>query len=171
MRATTLNPIFVYYFPDTQNFKVYRPLTKDKDKWLSNTTGNDVYGANTLPFTGDRLFITSSLKDVMCLYEMGYTAIAPQSETTKLTVPYVDSLKQTFKEVLVFFDTDGEFNPPKSRPGKGKEAANNASKRYGVDMVFTNDDKCKDISDYYQKYGKAKAKKLMDKLEAMKYQD
>tara|TARA_R110000851_G_scaffold214993_7_gene367698 strand:+ start:2227 stop:2535 length:309 start_codon:yes stop_codon:yes gene_type:complete len=100
----------------------------------------------------------------MCLYELGYIAIAPQSETTKLTATYIESLKVSFKEIYIFFDNDGEFNPPKERSGKGKDAAVKAGERYKLEYRFIPDGEPKDISDFYQENGKEKCKKLLKSL-------
>tara|TARA_R110000851_G_scaffold214993_7_gene367697 strand:+ start:1768 stop:2133 length:366 start_codon:yes stop_codon:yes gene_type:complete len=32
MRSTDRNPIFVYYFPNSERLKIYRPLTRGNDK-------------------------------------------------------------------------------------------------------------------------------------------
>ena len=42
----------------------------------------------------------------MCLYEMGYTAISPSSESTFLTPDIIDALKLRFKRILICFDRD-----------------------------------------------------------------
>lgn len=42
----------------------------------------------------------------MCLYEMGYTAISPASESTFLTPDVIDALKLRFKRILICFDRD-----------------------------------------------------------------
>ena len=159
------NPIFCYYFPKTKNVKIYMPLSPTKkDKWRSSCTIKDIQGNDQLPFTGDLLLITSSLKDAMCLYELGYSAIAPQQEGTSLSVSYVDSLKDTFKRVVLFFDNDGTFYPDKGQSGKGKEATKKASKKYDIPYIFTGSDAYKDISDYYKQYGKEKTIELLTKI-------
>lgn len=71
-RGTSTNPIFAYNFPSGR-FKWYRPKTNVKwKKWGGTATQWDVQGIEQLPDSGDILFITSSLKDVMVLYELGY---------------------------------------------------------------------------------------------------
>lgn len=54
---------------------------------------------------GDLLIITKSMKDIMCLYEMGYTAISPASESTFLT-QMLQMHKLRFKRILICFDRD-----------------------------------------------------------------
>ncbi len=69
-----------YCYKIFNHFKIYRPFANKKDKWRTDTTLYDISGFEQLPEYTDTLIITKSLKDVMVLHEMGYAAIAPQSE-------------------------------------------------------------------------------------------
>ena len=42
----------------------------------------------------------------MCLYEMGYTAISPSSESTFISDKALNQLKRRFKRILICFDRD-----------------------------------------------------------------
>lgn len=55
---------------------------------------------------GDLLVITKSLKDVMCLYEYGITAIAPCSENEFLTNTQYQKVKSKFKHIALLWDND-----------------------------------------------------------------
>lgn len=98
------NPMYAYKVYD--HFKIYRPLADKYTKWRNNLAPYDIQGYEQLPEKGDLLIITKSLKDVMCLYEMGYTAISPSSESTFLTPDVIDGLKLRFKCILICFDRD-----------------------------------------------------------------
>lgn len=98
------NPMYAYKVYD--RFKIYRPLADKYTKWRNNLTPYDIQGYEQLPKKGDLLIITKSMKDVMCLYEMGYTAISPASESTFLTPDVIDALKLRFKRILICFDRD-----------------------------------------------------------------
>ena len=98
------NPMYAYKVYD--HFKIYRPLADKYTKWRNNLTPYDIQGYEQLPKKDDLLIITKSLKDVMCLYEMGYTAISPSSESTFLTPDVIDVLKRRFKRILICFDRD-----------------------------------------------------------------
>ena len=98
------NPMYAYKVYN--NFKIYRPLADKYTKWRNNLTPYDIQGYEQLPKKGDLLIITKSMKDVMCLYEMGYTAISPASESTFLTPDVIDALKLRFKRILICFDRD-----------------------------------------------------------------
>lgn len=98
------NPMYAYKVYD--HFKIYRPLADKYTKWRNNLTPYDIQGYEQLPKKGDLLIITKSLKDVMCLYEMGYTAISPSSESTFISDKALNQLKRRFKRILICFDRD-----------------------------------------------------------------
>lgn len=99
------NPMYAYKVYN--NFKVYRPLGDKYTKWRNNLTEYDVQGYEQLPKKGDICIITKSLKDVMCLYEMGIPAISPSSESTWLPDNVLEDILKRFKRVLICFDRDG----------------------------------------------------------------
>ena len=92
-----------YAFKFKNRYKIYSPY-EDKNKWLSNTTKLDVQGFNQLPETGERLIITSSLKDVMCLHAAGYNAIAMQSEMQIPEKKLISELQERFKTIEILYD-------------------------------------------------------------------
>lgn len=98
------NPMYAYKVYD--RFKVYRPLGDKFTKWRNNLTEYDIQGYEQLPKHGDTLVITKSMKDVMCLYEMGYNAISPSSESTFIPDNVLEELKNRFKRILICFDRD-----------------------------------------------------------------
>lgn len=98
------NPMYTYKVYD--RFKIYRPYGDKYTKWRNNLTEYDIQGYEQLPKTGDLLIITKSMKDVMCLYEMGYNAISPSSESTFIPDDILELLKKRFKRILICFDRD-----------------------------------------------------------------
>lgn len=98
------NPMYAYKVYN--HFKIYRPLADKYTKWRNNLTEIDIQGYEQLPESGNLLIITKSLKDVMCLYEMGYTAISPSSESTFIPDKVLKQLKKRFKRILICFDRD-----------------------------------------------------------------
>jgi len=145
------NPMYVYKVYD--KLKIYRPLADKSHKWSGNLTKNYIFGYKQLPETRDLLIITKSLKDIMCLYELGYTSISPSSEGVLLPVKCVDDIKKRFKEIVVLYDNDIA----------GLKAAKNMNEKYGFRYVLINDE-TKDLTDYYVKYGKTKTIKLIRDL-------
>lgn len=98
------NPMYAYKVYN--HFKIYRPLADKYHKWRNNLEQNDIQGYEQLPETGELLIITKSLKDVMCLYEMGIPAISPSSESTFIPNKALEVLKKRFKRILICFDRD-----------------------------------------------------------------
>lgn len=98
------NPMYAYKV--FNNFKIYRPLADKYTKWRNNLSETDIQGLQQLPRKGDILIITKSLKDVMCLYEMGIPAISPSSESTWIPDAILEDLKKRFKRILICFDRD-----------------------------------------------------------------
>lgn len=98
------NPMYAYKV--FNNFKIYRPLADKYTKWRNNLSSTDIQGWQQLPKKGNILIITKSLKDVMCLYEIGIPAISPSSESTFIPDDMLEQLKKRFKRILVCFDRD-----------------------------------------------------------------
>jgi DNA primase len=96
----------MYAYKVFEHFKIYRPFADKYAKWRNNLTENDIQGYKELPKTGDLLIITKSLKDVMCLHEMGYNAISPSSESTFIPEKALNALFRRFKRILICFDRD-----------------------------------------------------------------
>ena len=131
------NPMYAYKVYD--RFKIYRPLASKYTKWRTNLTNRHVQGLAESPQEGGNLLIiTKSLKDVMCLYEMGYNAIAASSETTFIPEDILKSLRSKWKHIVILYDRDGP----------GMMNARKYSKQYKLDAIFVNKKfKSKDISD------------------------
>jgi len=137
-----------YAFRFKSRYKIYSPY-EVKNKWLSNTNKNDIQGYKQLPNTGDRLIITSSLKDVMCLTAAGYNSIAMQSEMQIPEEKLISELKQRFQTVDILYDNDFEkqVNP-------GQTMARKLCDLYGFKNICIPDKfKSKDPSDLVNKVG------------------
>ena len=130
------NPMYAYKVYN--NFKIYRPLSDKYTKWRNNLTDYDIQGYEQLPQKGDILFITKSMKDVMCLHEMGYPAVSPSSESTFLPKDVLEQLKTRFKRIIILFDRDTA----------GVKRSRKLSRETGLEAMFINKKfKAKDVSD------------------------
>lgn len=130
------NPMYAYKVYN--NFKIYRPLADKYTKWRNNLTDYDIQGYEQLPQKGDILFITKSMKDVMCLHEMGYPAVSPSSESTFLPKDVLEQLKTRFKRIIILFDRDTA----------GVKRSRKLSRETGLEAMFINKKfKTKDVSD------------------------
>lgn len=131
------NPMYAYKV--YERFKIYRPLASKYTKWRTNLTNRHVQGLAELPKEGGNLLIiTKSLKDVMCLYEMGFNAIAASSETTFIPDDMMKALQNKWKHIVIIYDRDAA----------GMKNARKYSKEYKLDAIFVHKKfKAKDISD------------------------
>jgi DNA primase len=130
------NPMYAYKVYN--NFKIYRPLADKYTKWRNNLTDYDIQGYEQLPQKGDILFITKSMKDVMCLHEIGYPAVSPSSESTFLPKDVLEQLKTRFKRIIILFDRDVA----------GVKRSRKLSRETGLEAMFINKKfKAKDVSD------------------------
>ena len=152
------SPMYAYKIFD--KFKIYRPYSiYKKDKWRTNCSTLDIQGFEQLPEDGDLLILTKSLKDVMVLHELGYNAVALQSENDKLNYKIYNNLSDRFKKIVILFDNDEP----------GKDSAAKLSSEYNIEYCFIDSSmydlyKVKDISDYISVFDKNQTIKLLKSL-------
>ena len=154
--------VFAYFYKngktsegqDIEYWKLYFP--GKKPKFLSSWNKGMVQGYRQLPKEGGTLVVTKSMKDVMSMYSVGITAIAPNSENMFLPEGMVEELRNRFKRIVVMYDND--------RAGLAGMAR---IRRMYPDFAYVWIDKsygCKDFSDLYEKYGKEETLALIEKM-------
>lgn len=129
-------------------YKIYQPYSKNM-KWLSNFIEATLSGWTQMPDKANALIITSSLKDVMTLTELGFNSMSPQTETYSFKDHIVKILYNRFDKIYIFYDYDKT----------GITNTYNAVRRYGFIPIFTKSTKFKDPSDFVRQYGKDAALK------------
>ena len=137
-----------YVFDFKLGRKLYCPL-EEAHKWYSNTTKECIQGYSQLPEAGEVVFLTSSLKDVMCLEVLGYPSIALQSEMQMPEAPLIKELKHRFAWVVVLYDNDfdSENNP-------GQTMAEKICDEYTlINICIPSEYRSKDISDLIKDHG------------------
>jgi len=156
-----------YAFRFNNKYKIYAPYEKET-KWFSNTSKKDIQGLKQLPEEGDDIYITSSLKDVMCLNAMGFPAIAFQSEMQMPSRSQICMLQTRFKRIIVFYDNDFE-----SLDNPGQTMAKKIADKFELtNICIPHDWNCKDISDAIVVHGLNKTKlwlKNIDENVKVKY--
>ena len=147
------SPMYAYKVDD--KFKIYRPLASKYTKWRTNLTNWNVQGLSEIPKEGGNLLIiTKSLKDVMCLYEMGFNAIAASSETTFIPDKILQSLRSKWKHIVILYDRDKT----------GMLESRKYSRQYKLDAIFVHKKfKAKDISDAVKNNSFTDVKKWLTK--------
>jgi len=152
------NPVYAYKFTDKEgniSYKIYSPLAEKKYKWLFSGKKDDIEGFDQLPWFGDLLIITKSLKDVICLKNLGFAAISLQGECNTLSEEFYNSLNKRFSEIIVFYDNDetGILN------------SNKMAERFGIKQIFVPKElKSKDISEVIRDHGFDYAQSLINSL-------
>ena len=146
-------PIYAYFFPRTGNYKIYVPHEIPIHKWATNANNDwDIMGYDQLPKEGDTIYITKSLKDVMCLHELGIISVATHGEGQYFNPDFIRHIKKRFKRVVVFYDNDEA----------GKICGAKMASEYNLELFYIPDEyKTKDISDFIRERGKAEAYKLI----------
>lgn len=141
-------------------YKIYRPLERDF-KWSSNVGSHCLQGYRQLPKHGDVVFLTSSLKDIMCLAVLGYPSFALQSEMLMPREETISEAKARFKKVIVLYDND--FDNPRN---PGQTMAAKICDTYGLDnLVIPSYYRSKDISDLVRDHGLEEARNVIERKE------
>ena len=144
-----------YAYKMGSKYKIYSPY--EEVKWMSNTNAKQIQGYDQLPKQADLCIIASSLKDVMCLFEMGIPAIAMQSEMQLPLRTTIDTLRQRFKQVAVFYDND--FTNPNN---PGQRMAQKICKEYNLRNIYLPEEYgVKDLSDYIAQFKRTEGLKTL----------
>lgn len=167
------SPDYCYAFRFNRGYKIYSPY-ETENKWYSNVGKETVQGYAQLPETGEIVFLTSSLKDVMCLYMLGYASVALQSEMQMPSSKFIQELQSRFKEIIVLYDNDFE-----SERNPGQQMGNKISEEFNLRNLLIPDVLCsKDISDLVKSHSLDTAKNFLTeqicqvtKNELTKYSD
>lgn len=148
-------PIFGYYGKKYQGLELWRCYFPKRTsfRFITNWPSKKIQGYDQLPKTGKLLVITKSMKDSMCLYSMGISACAPNSENLFISEAMLTELKSRFEHIVVFYDNDrpGMINLARIRKSHPELVYAYIPKQYGS----------KDISDFYKDYGRKETIKLI----------
>ena len=139
-KHTSEDPIYAYVFykDNTYYYKVYRPLTKNKEfKWMSSTNRTVLQGWDQLPKTGTTLVITKALKDVVVYRTLSFYAIACQNEISMIKDTVMDELKSRFTRIVINQDHDPA----------GIQGTETLAEMYNLPYYYLTEG-AKDISDY-----------------------
>lgn len=144
-------------------FKIYRPFNKRK-KWVSNNNYSIIELWDNLPDTGEKLIITSSRKDALCLMStLKVPAIAPQAESVLFKPNVFEELSKRFKHIYVLFDNDFD-----SSTNWGQVRAEKFIAKYPdikiVNKIIPEKYFSKDPSDLFLNVGIEKAKEILIEL-------
>lgn len=148
-------PIFGYYGKKYQGYELWRCYFPKRTsfRFITNWPSKKIQGYDQLPKKGKLLIITKSMKDTMCLYSMGISAIAPNSETQFISDIMLEDLKKRFDNIVVLYDNDLT----------GISFMNKIKKKH-PELIYTWIPRhlgSKDISDFYKDNGRHKTLNLI----------
>lgn len=149
-QSTQHSPIYGYYFGkkgNTEQWRIYIPKRREF-RFIGNVSTKTIQGYKQLPEKGKLLVITKSMKDSMLLSSLGIPAVAPNSETQFVSEKLLEELKERFKNIVLLYDSDLT----------GVRFMNKIRKQYRdlIVCMIPRKYEAKDISDFYQKYGRSK---------------
>ncbi len=130
----------IYRYKEKNRFKIYRPFADKKSKFRNNF-GNYLDGWNQLPICGDVVLITSSRKDVMSLYSLGFTSVSPTAESRVISKNALNLLKSRFKFVIPYMNNDET----------GLKMTAKYEEVYGLKGIYNPLNEPKDPSDWIKK--------------------
>ena len=154
-QSTQHSPIYGYYFGKKENieqWRIYMPKRKEF-RFIGNVSTKTIQGYKQLPDNGKLLVITKSMKDTMLLSSLGIPAVAPNSETQFVSEKLLDEFREHFKNIVLLYDSDLT----------GVRFMNKIRKQYRdlIVCMIPRKYEAKDISDFYQKYGRSKTISLI----------
>lgn len=142
------------------SLKVYQPKSQ-RLKWLSKHDSSVWDLWSRLPDRGDTLFITSSRKDALCLWEnTGIPSVSLQGEGYVPKEKVINQLKQRFGRIIIFFDNDYDKDE-----NHGHIYASRLSGMFDLDMVeIPSEYKSKDPSDLFKNHGAKTFRRVIKEL-------
>lgn len=142
------------------SMKIYQPFS-DRMKWLSKHDSSVWDLWDRLPEKGNKLIITSSRKDALCIWSnTGIPALSLQGEGYIPKEHVVQQLKDRFEVVYVLYDND--FN---SDINNGRIFGQTLSSKFGLKQIeIPIEWKCKDTSDLCFNWGRDIVKQVINEL-------
>lgn len=151
---------FVEYKDDLPSLKIYQPYSK-MYKWR-NKHDSSVWDLwDQLPDKGDKLIITSSRKDALCIWEnTRIPACSLQAESYLPKKHVVDQLKSRFNKVYVLYDNDFTKSV-----NYGDQFGMQMSKEFDlIKLTLPIELEVKDTSDLCKLYGRKKVYEVISEL-------
>lgn len=164
-KSTQHSPIYGYYFGkkgEVEQWRIYFPKRKEF-RFIGNVSTKTIQGYKQLPEKGKLVVITKSMKDCMLLSSLGIPSIAPNSETQFLEEKPLNEIRNRFDHLVLLYDADLT----------GVRFMNKLRKQHSdlIVCMIPRRYEAKDISDFYQKYGRNKTIELIkESINKIKYE-
>ena len=146
------------------SIKIYQPFS-DTMKWISKHDSSVWDLWTKLPENGERLIITSSRKDALCLWaNTGIPSLSLQGEGYVPKEHVVNQLKQRFKNIYVLYDNDFKA-VEKGEENHGRVFGKHLSDMFGlIQIEIPEFYRSKDPSDLFRDWGKEVFRTVMRSL-------
>ena len=141
--------IYGYFTATGELYQLYQPMS-GKLKFMN--VSNHVRGLDQLQYSSQVLIITKALKDVICLFNLGYESVASQSENVLLGQHLMSKFKQKYKIIRTLLDNDEA----------GERAMTRYLEEYEIEPMKLN--LSKDPSDSIKDHGSLKVKQVISSL-------
>ena len=130
--------------------KVYQPYY-ERFKWISKHDSSVWDLWTKIPITGDKLIITSSRKDALCVWSnSGIPSLSLQGEGYIPKESVINELKSRYKDIYVLYDNDFQ-----SDVNHGRLYGKHLSELYNLKQIEIPDEyRSKDPSDLCMNYGR-----------------
>lgn len=144
--------------------KIYQPFSETM-KWISKHDSSVWDLWTKLPENGDRLIITSSRKDALCLWaNTGIPSLSLQGEGYVPKEHVVNQLKQRFKNIYVLYDNDFKA-VERGEENHGRVFGKGLADTFGLIQIEIPDFyRSKDPSDLFRDWGKEVFRTVMQSL-------
>ncbi len=130
--------------------KIYQPYSTNF-KWMSKHDASVWDLWTKIPDKGDKLIITSSRKDALCLWaNTGIPSLSLQGEGYIPKEKVINQLKDRYKKIYVFYDNDF-----KNKVNNGRNYGRILAEKFNLQQIeIPTEYKSKDPSDLYKNWGK-----------------
>ena len=132
------------------SLKIYQPYSTNF-KWMSKHDASVWDLWTKIPEKGDKLIITSSRKDALCLWaNTGIPSLSLQGEGYVPKEKVINQLKERYKKIYVFYDNDF-----KNKVNNGRNYGRILAEKFNLQQIeIPTEYKSKDPSDLYKNWGK-----------------
>ena len=132
------------------SLKIYQPYSTNF-KWMSKHDSSVWDLWTKIPEKGDKLIITSSRKDALCLWaNTGIPSLSLQGEGYIPKENVINQLKDRYKKIYVFYDNDF-----KNEVNNGRNYGKAIADKFDLQQIeIPTEYKSKDPSDLYKNWGK-----------------
>ena len=132
------------------SLKIYQPYSTNF-KWMSKHDSSVWDLWTKIPEKGDKLIITSSRKDALCLWaNTGIPSLSLQGEGYIPKEKVINQLKDRYKKIYVFYDNDF-----KNEVNNGRNYGKAIADKFDLQQIeIPTEYKSKDPSDLYKNWGK-----------------